>query len=233
MPSVAALAAQAERRNDPPAGEGERFAGYGVMGVPFASGHVLAMRRFPASSVGPAYSSVWHRDANGRWEFWQDQVDEFACPRYFSRALAASRRCAIGLDWPAEATMRLEVPDVDLEWTISMAASPGTRALSVVGSLLPDRAWRAGWVLAAMGLVAGAALRAGKVRLVGTAPNGQRFMANPLRVWLVANSTARLRGQDLGRPARLAEQAHVGELWIPQRGVFVMGRALFTAGSDE
>jgi hypothetical protein len=97
-PAIAALAAVAERNNKPPIGAGERFAVYGLMGVPFSSGHVLAMRRSPASSVGPAYTSVWHRNPNGGWEFWQDQDDEFACPRYFSRALAESRRCTIGLD---------------------------------------------------------------------------------------------------------------------------------------
>jgi hypothetical protein len=32
-----------------------------LMGLPLASGHILAMRRFPASSVGPGYTSVWHR----------------------------------------------------------------------------------------------------------------------------------------------------------------------------
>jgi hypothetical protein len=35
-----------------PSGNEERFAGYGVMGVPFTSGDLLAMRRFPASSLG-------------------------------------------------------------------------------------------------------------------------------------------------------------------------------------
>jgi hypothetical protein len=44
-----------------PAGSEERFNGYGLMGLPLASGHILAMRRFPASSVGPGYTSVWHR----------------------------------------------------------------------------------------------------------------------------------------------------------------------------
>jgi len=33
-----------------PARGEERFNGYGVMGLPFRSGAVLAMRRFPASS---------------------------------------------------------------------------------------------------------------------------------------------------------------------------------------
>ncbi len=53
-----------------PSGNQERFAGYGVMGVPFTSGHLLAMRRFPASSLGEGYTSVWHHDPQRRrWTF--------------------------------------------------------------------------------------------------------------------------------------------------------------------
>ena len=41
-----------------PPGREERFSGYGVMGLPFRSGHVLGLRRFTASSIGSGYSSV-------------------------------------------------------------------------------------------------------------------------------------------------------------------------------
>ena len=47
-------------------GEGDRFSGYAVIGLPFQSGHILALRRFPASTIGPGYTSVWHRDPSGR-----------------------------------------------------------------------------------------------------------------------------------------------------------------------
>jgi hypothetical protein len=36
----------------PITGSPERFFGYGVMGPPFASGYVLGLRRFTASSIG-------------------------------------------------------------------------------------------------------------------------------------------------------------------------------------
>src|SRR4051794_27060033 len=61
MHNAQEAAERTEQSPQLPRGGDERFAGYGVMGLPFDSGHVLAMRRFPASSVGPAYSSVWHR----------------------------------------------------------------------------------------------------------------------------------------------------------------------------
>jgi hypothetical protein len=40
-----------------PDGRGDRFSGYAVIGLPFSSGHVLALRCFPASSLGAACSS--------------------------------------------------------------------------------------------------------------------------------------------------------------------------------
>jgi len=106
MSVPARLAADTEQA-DLPAGSDERFAGYGVMGLPFASGHVLAMRRFPASSIGPAYTSVWHREPDRTWVFWQDQQDDQSCPRYFSAALSQTRRVDIQLSWPADSTLRV------------------------------------------------------------------------------------------------------------------------------
>ncbi len=51
MTAPGELAAALERSDLPP-GEGERFAGYGIMAQPFRSGHVLALRRFPHTSIG-------------------------------------------------------------------------------------------------------------------------------------------------------------------------------------
>jgi len=226
--SVAQVAADVEARADLPSGAEERFAGYGIMGLPFSSGHVLAMRRFAASSVGPAYTSVWHRDPSGAWTFWLDEPPEVGCPRYFGSALADARRADIQLEWTGPAALRLAVPDARLEWVTTFRPSAVTTVLNRVGSLLPDRWWRADRVLSVLGPAAGAALRAGHVGLAGAAPNGQRFKANPMKVWLVADATASLDGEDFGRPGPLVEQARLGDFWIPQRGVFAVGRAFFS-----
>lgn len=232
MATPATAAADTEKA-DLPAGGGERFAGYGVMGLPFVSGHVLGLRRFPASSIGPAYTSVWHREPGGRWVFWQDQRDELSCARYFSSALSETRNVDIEVSWPDEATLRVVVPEVDLTWTASLASTPVTRALSAVGRVMPDRAWRSPPVLRAMGRVAGLALRAERVGVVGTSPNGQRFIANPLQVWVVDASSARLDGEDFGPPGPLSTQARLADFWIPQRGVFAIGRAYFDSPTGE
>ncbi len=227
MSTVAEAAAEAERRAQLPEGPGERFAGYGVMGLPFSSGHVLAMRRFPASSVGPAYTSIWHRDPAGAWRFWQDQAAELACPRYFSAALVEARQVRIDLTWTGPATLLLTVPERAFTWSTTFRTSAVTTVLNGVGSVLPDRWWRSDRVLSLLGPVAGAALRAGHVALEGAVPNGQHFQANPLEVWLVEQAAATLDGVDLGPPGPLDEQARLGDFWIPQRGVFAVGRAFF------
>ena len=222
-----ALAAAAAESTTLPGGDGERFAGFGVMGLPFTSGHVLAMRRFPASSIGPSYTSVWHRDPDGRWAFWQDQPDEQSCPRYFSDSVSETRTVTIELDWPADSTLRIAIPDVGLTWTSTLSSTTVTRALNAVGGVLPHRAWRSRSLLAGMSAVAGRALRAGTVGLTGATPNGQDFTANPLRMWVIDDASARIGDTDLGPAGPLAEQAHLADFWIPQRGVFSVGRISF------
>lgn len=82
-----------------PDGSGDRFSGYAVIGLPFSSGHVLALRRIEASSFGPAYTSVWHRDPEGRWTFHQNVPPEQSCPRYFGAALSETTTGPIRINW--------------------------------------------------------------------------------------------------------------------------------------
>lgn len=210
-----------------PPGVEDRFSGYGVMGLPLASGHVLALRRFPASSLGYGYSSVWHRDPAGRWTFWSDVAPEASCGRFFGAAIDEAAVAPIRVHWPAPCELAVSVSDGLLEWEMTLRVTPVTVAMNAVGALLTDAMWRRPAVLRAMSRVAGRLLDAGRVTLVGRSPNGQAFVANPLRVWRVATATARLDGRDLGAPGPLPEQAFLGDFAIPQRGVFVIGRSLF------
>jgi hypothetical protein len=197
------------------------------MGLPFSSGHVLAMRRFPAASIGPGYTSVWHRAPDGRWTFWQDAPANYGCARYFSGALTGAREVDIELSWPDEATLHIVIAAVELDWTAHLSTTTATRVLGAASRLLPERGWRSPRVLRAMGKVAGRLLGAGKVNMVGTAPNGQRFLANPQQLWAIDASTARLGDDDFGPPGPVRPQAQVGEFQIPQRGIFAIGRAFF------
>jgi hypothetical protein len=119
------------------------------------------------------------------------------------------------------------VPEVGLVSTATLRATAVTRALNAIGRAMPDRAWSARPLLRAMGLIAGFAMRAGKVGMAGTTPNGQAFIANPLRVWVIDDSSARIGDDDFGPTGPLAEQTRLGDFWIPQRGIFAIGLTFF------
>jgi hypothetical protein len=92
---------------------------------------------------------------------------------------------------------------------------------------MPDALWQNGKVLSMMASMAGPALGAGKLGMHGEAPNRQHFIANPMIVWAIPWSEARLGGESFGPVGPLPEQAHLGDFWIPQRGLFAIGRAFF------
>lgn len=99
MRSPAQFARAVEDRPILPPGDCERVSGYGVMGLPFASGHVLGLRRWTASSVGNTFTSIWHRDPTGCWTFYESVDCEVACTRYFGADVERVREGPIDLDW--------------------------------------------------------------------------------------------------------------------------------------
>jgi hypothetical protein len=217
-----------ERQPELPEGVEERFAGYGVMGLPFASGHILAMRRFPASSVGPAYASVWHRGPDGRWTFYQNVQPEQACSRFFGSALSDVETREIDLTWTGPRAFEIRIDGGDtLAWQVSLASTAATRAMNAVGSIMPAPLWRSATVLRLMAAVAGVALGGGKLGMTGRAPNGQSFDANPRLIWTIPSSSATVRDEDLGPLGPVPAQTKLGDFWIPQRGLFAIGRAFF------
>jgi hypothetical protein len=209
-----------------PRDDGEGFPGYGVMGLPFDSGHYLALRVFHVTSIGPGFRAVWHRDPAGRWTFYATEPPEGSCARYFGAALDEARQVPIEVTWTGSHAFAVTIPGL-LDWTVRLGRTPATRLLTGIGSLLPEAAWRSDAVLALMGSAAGLLLRAGHVGLCGEAPNGQHYRAAPRRLWNVVHSSARLAGADLGRPGRLRQQDRLGDFWLPQRGLFAVGTASF------
>ncbi len=211
-----------------PSGNEERFSGYGVLGVPFTSGDLLAMRRFPASSLGESYTSVWHRNPQGRWTIYTSVAPQLACPRYFGSAIDETGVREIQISWrsPRDFTLSIE-EDPALEWHLSLGQTPATRLINAVVGVLPDALWRKEAVLKPMAKAASLMLRAGRLGLTGQVPNHQRFIANPMRIWAIQSSSARIGDQDLGSVGPLAVQTRLGDFWIPQRGMFVIGHAFF------
>ena len=78
-----------------PEGAADRFAGYGVLGLTFESGDVLAARRCAASSIGPGYTSVWHRAPERPWTFFQDVGSMAGCSRDFASGADRVERASI------------------------------------------------------------------------------------------------------------------------------------------
>ena len=231
--SPRALVEQFESAPSLPRGSDERFDGYGVMGLPFASGHVLAMRRFPASSIGPGYTSVWHRTPDRRWVFYATVPPRQACARFFGAAVSGAIETEIGVTWTGAHRLRITVPAVALAWDVSVGPTIATRIMNAAGRLMPPAAWRSPAVLSGVGVLAGPLLGAGRVRMQGRVPNGQRFVANPRLLWAVTESRAVLSGEDFGQPGSLHPQARLGDFWIPQRGMLAIGQAFFEPFDPE
>lgn len=224
-PRQAVEAQFADRRL--PKGDDERFVGYGVMGVPFETGHYLALRDMVASSVGPAYRALWHRSPGGLWTIHSTAAPQVSCPRYFGSAAVAVQVPSIDVEWRDDFTLHVAMGD-ELSWHIELGATPATRMMTAMGAAMPAGAWNSGTLLASMGPMAGAVLQSGRVRLRGRTPNGPRFKVAPLQIWRVVGGRAELHGESFGQPTPLNQQAHLGDFWLPQRGMFVVGRSRFT-----
>ncbi len=197
------------------------------MGVPYSRGHYLALRDMLASSVGPAYRTIWHRDPTGRWTIFTNSDPDLSCPRYFGSVTAVERVPAIELTWRDDRTLDVSMSD-RLSWRLILEATPATQMMTTMGSATPQWAWNSDAVLASMGSMASGFLRSGRIKLRGRTPNGPRFKAAPMQVWRVAGGQAVVDDADLGTLAPLTEQARLGDFWLPQRGLFFAGQARFT-----
>ncbi|MGN7150351.1 hypothetical protein ACTHQ6_15310 [Arthrobacter sp. SAFR-179] len=213
--SAAATPTLADLPQDP----AEHFAGYAVLGLPFTSGHYLAFRDFPVSSVGPGYRSVWHRTPGGEWTIYANTAPEFSCARYFGAAVHHTVETDVDIQWSGPSTALITVPGV-IDWRLQLGTSAATSMLTAMAVRMPESLWRSEPVLHAMGAFAGPLLNAGKMKVSGMVPNGQTFQAQPRQLWMVTDSQATILGEDAGRPGALEVQDHLADFWLPQRGLF-------------
>jgi hypothetical protein len=212
-----------EREAPLPDGGGERFSGYAIIGLPFESGHVLALRRFPASSIGSGYTSVWHRDPAGRWTFYSTLTPDLSCARYFGGQVERNVVTRIDIEWVDAMQFRVVVGEA-IEWHVGLGTSPTTRLLNAVAGAIPERSWQMPTVLRLMGVAAAATLGAGRLTLTGLTPNGHRFISNPRRFWLIESSHAVVDDVSLGPPGLLPSQPSLGDFLMPRRGLFALAR---------
>src|SRR5262245_17118187 len=208
----AAIAAALERGVRLPDGPGDRYAGYAVLDVRLASGDILALRRFPVTSVGTGYTSVWHRDVNREWTLFSDVAKPHGCSRYFADMFTRSVVAPIRIDWRSPRSLVVEVDGGGmLKWRLDLAPSAATAVFNAAAGYIPlPRS------------ILDFALKAGRLRLVDRVPDGIRVQALPQAVWAVNASRARLCGRDLGCLHDVASSGRV-ELWRPRRSLFAAG----------
>lgn len=214
------------RNRDLVPGDDERFSGFGAIGVPYASGHYLALREMVASSIGPAYRAIWHRDPQGRWMIYTTAEPQLSCPRYFGSARGSERVEGISIEFSTEWQLQVAMGE-RIRWTLNLKETTASKMMSTMGESTPLWAWNSHVVLAAMNPLATVALGSGRMRLAGLTPNGQGYRAAPLRIWQIIEAPASLDGKDLGPTGALKEQIKLGDFWLPQRGLFFMGNARF------
>lgn len=222
--------AELERWGEVPAGAGDRFGGYAVLGLTFAGGDVLALRRFPATSAGRPYTSVWHRSAEGKWTFYADVPKDEGCDRYWGPLVDRQVVAPIRLEWTTPHRLLVSVDGGRLlSWSLILRPSAATVLLNLLAARLPNTWWERTAVLRAMAVVARTLLGTGPMRLRGRTPSGHQFTSSPQALWVISSSSATLEGRDLGRPGPLDPQAALGEFAIPQRGLFALGRVTMMA----
>ena len=227
MSSLAArTSAILEGRGDSPWPGYEFVRGWGVFGLPFDSGHVLALRVFPQGSFA-AFRTLWYRDPQGRWSIFVDgpRLDA-ACPRYIGPACDHVGRARIDLTWTGPRTLAVSLDDPHLDWTLTVARSPVLAVLNPLSAALPLASWRPRALVRSRELLA-RALGMGRLALSGEMPSGHRGLLMPQRMHLINRSSATLNGTDLGRPTRLRENPTIGGVPLPARGVLAIGQGVW------
>jgi hypothetical protein len=214
----------------------EYVRGWGIFGLPFDSGHVLALRVFPQSSFG-SYRTVWHRDPAGRWSIHADAPRvEHACPRYYGAACAYVGPARIGLEWTGPRTLHVTMSTTGdepaLDWTVTVTRSPLMGVLNPLSAAMPLSTWRPRALVRARERLA-QGLGMGRLEMAGQMPSGHDGLLMPDRMYLVGGSTAVLDGVDLGSPTRLDDNPEIGGVPLPARGVMAIGQAMWPIRDRE
>ena len=214
-----------QRRSRAPWAEHEHFKGWGVFGLPFDSGHVLALRVVPESDFG-AYRTLWHRGPAGHWSIYVDgpRLDT-ACPRYYSKALTHTGFARIDLGWTAPDTLRVTMDRPHIDWSLTAHTTAALELLNFVSARLPLSTWRPPTLVHAREAIA-SWLGMGRVEFSAVMPNGQSGTVMPQQIYFIDRSRASVDGTDIGHPIHARDNPTIGSVPLPARGVLATGRAI-------
>jgi hypothetical protein len=213
-------------------GHGVVLDGFGLMSLVLDSGHVLAFRRITGSSMGPPFTSVWHRDPDGRWTLHINVSPTRSYARYFGGAMDAVEQSEIDVVWKRHHELSIYVRAARLHLTLRLAASSGTRLATAAAALLPARLWQVDASAALVGRAAGSALRAGPLVLHGSTLDGHHYQIRPRAFWRVEAAAVALGCGDLGGMVEPADAPAFGGYVMPRRPLFVVGSAHFQRRGD-
>lgn len=204
----------------------EYVKGWGVFGLPFDSGHVLALRVFPENDFGP-YRTLWHCDPSGSWSIYVDgsRLDT-ACPRYYGAACDHTGYAHIDLTWTGPASLQVTMDSPSLEWTLTASSTHLLDVLNPISSALPLATWRPPSLVRARERLA-RRLGMGNLKMSGVMPSGHTGTLMPKQMYLIEKSQARFDAVDLGSPIHMRENPKIGDVPLPARGVLAIGGAVW------
>jgi hypothetical protein len=203
----------------------EYVRGWGVFGLPFDSGHYLALRVFPENDFAP-YRTVWHRAPDGAWSIFADAPRlDIACPRFYGPACAVTTKVRIDVQWTGPMSLRVTMDEPPLDWTVEATETALLRIMNSISRRLPLWTWNKDWLLRVRESMARRMLGMGPIRLKGRMPSGHTGTLMPQRMYFIESSSAKLNGEYLGRPARLARPIDIGGVPMPCRGILAVGQA--------
>lgn len=221
------LAARLERTRPLAHDPGEHFSGYGLVGLAFESGHVLAFRRFTASSIGPPFTTLWQREPEGRWSFHTNVDPSRSCPRYFALSPNDAHADELELSWRGAGELCIRARDARLHLVLRLSVSAATRGLTAAAPLLPAAVWRHAIASRLFGRAATHLLGTGPLTLRGRTPSGHRYHLRPRAVWRVQAAAAVLGGHDLGAMVPVPQPLALADFTIPRHGLLMAGAAVF------
>jgi hypothetical protein len=210
-------------------GSAAHFTGYGLLSLTLESGDVISFSRVVASSMGPPYTCVWHRDVAGRWRFHVNIAPSRSCLRFLAPAACDVRVGDISLVWKSRLELSLDIRDARLHVGLRLATDVVMQALGAAAILVPAPIWRSAGALRAIGRGAGALLGAGGLRLAGRSPSGHVYRRRLAGIWGVAAAAAVLDGRDLGPMLDATQPVAVGGFLLPGRPLFAVSSSVFLA----
>ncbi len=203
----------------------EHFRGYGVMMLPFSSGHLLGLRVFPQNVFAP-YCSVWHCTPEGEWSIYNDGPSlQTTCPRWWGPALRHAELTDIELNWAGPNELQVKMKEPRLEWTMQMAAPSLLKGANAINAAIPLRAWKFKPFVRLQEWLAKQVLDMGNLRFSFVTPSGKDAVVIPQNIYIIRSSQAIWKGSDLGDPVRLSETPHIGKVPLPKDPVFMIGQA--------